>query len=52
MSHLAVVFGFIGRLYAIRSAVDYTLVDFKDKACDVTLWHANMRAWKLAVGLS
>jgi hypothetical protein len=57
-THLAAVCGFIGRLHAIRSALDYDLADlpFDDRvgetpaqrAAWTRLWRANMAAWKLA----
>lgn len=61
MSHLALVFGFIGRLYAIRRALDYDLSDlniplqmFESAADDYPhvmeawnrIWKSHMDTWK------
>jgi hypothetical protein len=50
MSHFAAVLGFIGRLYAIRHALTYDLRDDmrNPKRAFDTLWHTNMKAWRLA----
>jgi hypothetical protein len=53
VSHLALVFGFIGRLYAIRCALNYDLSDLAKSEHEFTggaarLWQSNMDAWKAA----
>jgi hypothetical protein len=54
MSALALVFGFIGRLYAIRCALQYDLSDLaphERQLCTPAagvLWRTNMDAWRLA----
>lgn len=54
MSHLALAFGFIGRLYAIDCALAYDLRDLSrpHPTAEVAgrLWRTNMDAWKLAHG--
>jgi hypothetical protein len=57
-AHLAAVCGFIGRLHAIRCALDYDLADLPlidrvgatpaQRAAWTRLWRTNMAAWKLA----
>jgi hypothetical protein len=51
VSHLALAFGSIGMLYAIRRALDYDLRNtptggLQDAAS--MLWCTNMAAWRLA----
>jgi hypothetical protein len=54
MSHLALAFGFIGRLYAIDCALAYDLSDLPRPHPPVEmagrLWRTNMAAWKLTHG--
>lgn len=52
MTHLASVFGFIGRLYAIRCALDYDARELPQQVewspIGAVLWRTNMDAWRLA----
>lgn len=45
MNHLAIVFGYIGHLYAIRCATDW---DRRLPTAQKDLWWTNMNAWSLA----
>jgi hypothetical protein len=53
VSHLGLVFSFIGRLEAIRAALNYDLSRFSREDHDLTgpaaiLWRTNFEAWRLA----
>jgi hypothetical protein len=60
MDHLALVFGFIGRLYAIHEALAYDLRDLPlmTRGTDLAvsrvivdrLWQTNMDAWFIVTG--
>lgn len=52
MSHFALMWGFIGRIHAIRAALDYDLTDLPFADCMLTgaaarLWRTNFAAWRV-----
>lgn len=52
MTHLAIAFGFVGRLYAIRCALDYDLSTLPAeervfRGAGATLWNSHMAAFHL-----
>jgi hypothetical protein len=55
LGHLALAFGAIGRLYAIKRALDYDLREAKRARPDVVVprevFEALMRGWYLALGM-